>query len=341
MRAKPKAPDSSAPEEGVEDQELLWMWLHAKSVRTRAVYREEALKFLAWVNKPLKAVTLVDLYRYVDSRGDLASATKARIVNTLKSLFRFAHEAGYCPVNVALKLKPPKVRNHLAERLLTQQDVVRLIENATSSRNKVLLLLAYTTGLRVSEICGLKWRDLVAKQGGGQLVVQGKGGKTRYIMLPTPVWMAVERLRGTASANDPVFASRKKGGHLSRSMVMRIVRAAALKAGIDAPVSPHWLRHAHASHALERGAPLHLVQHTLGHSQIQSVAVYLHVQPMDSSARFLSWIVSDEPINQVEGNKVTEAIAPITVEVLPSSPIPKLPESRGASDIEVSSAIVE
>jgi hypothetical protein len=84
-----------------------------------------------------------------------------------------------------------------------------------------------------------------------------------------------------------------------------------------------------------------LVLHTLGHLQIQSVAVYLHVQPMDSSARFLSWIVSDEPINQVEGNEVTEAIAPITVEVLPSSPIPKLPESRSASDLEVSSAVVE
>jgi integrase/recombinase XerD len=153
--------------------------------------------------------------------------------------------------------------------------------------------------------------------------------------------MAVERLRGTASASDPVFSSRKKGGHLSRSMVMRIVRAAALKAGIDAPVSPHWLRHAHASHALERGAPLHLVQHTLGHSQIQSVAVYLHVQPMDSSARFLIGLVSDEPINQVEGNEVTEAIAPITLEVLLSSPIPKLPFSRSASDIEVSSAFVE
>jgi len=134
MRAKPKAPDHSAPSEGVEDQELLWMWLHAKSDRTLAVYREEALKFLAWVNKPLKAVTLVDLYRYVDSRGNLASATQARIVNTLKSLFRFAHEAGYCPVNVALKLKPPKVRNRLAERLLTQQDVVRLIENEKSDR---------------------------------------------------------------------------------------------------------------------------------------------------------------------------------------------------------------
>ncbi|MBD1929493.1 tyrosine-type recombinase/integrase [Trichocoleus sp. FACHB-90] len=341
MRAKPKAPDCSAPDEGVEDQELLWMWLHAKSDRTRTVYREEAQKFLAWVNKPLKAATLVDLYRYVDSRGDLAPATLARIVNTLKSLFRFAHEAGYCPVNVALKLKPPKVRNRLAERLLTQQDVVRLIENATSDRNKVLLLLAYTTGLRVSEICGLKWRDLVAKEGGGQLVVRGKGGKTRYLWLPTPVWMAVERLRGTASASDPVFTSRKEGGHLSRSMVMRIVRAAALKAGIDAPVSPHWLRHAHASHALERGAPLHLVQHTLGHSQIQSVAVYLHVQPMDSSVRFLIGVVSDEQINQVEGNKVTEAIAPITVEVLPSSLIPKLPESRSDQDIEVSSAVVE
>jgi hypothetical protein len=69
------------------------------------------------------------------------------------------------------------------------------------------------------------------------------------------------------------------------------------------------------------------VQHTLGHSQIQSVAVYLHVQPMDSSARFLSWIVSDGQVNQVEGNEVTEAIAPMTVEVLPSSPILRLPEA--------------
>ncbi len=63
----------------------------------------------------------------------------------------------------------------------------------------------------------------------------------------------------------------------------------------------------------------------LGHSQIQSVAVYLHVQPMDSSVRFLIGIVSDQPINQVEGNEVTEAIAPMTVEVLSPSPIPKLP----------------
>jgi len=72
------------------------------------------------------------------------------------------------------------------------------------------------------------------------------------------------------------------------------------------------------------------MQPNLGHSQIQSVAVYLHVQPMDSSARFLSWIVSDEPINQVEGSKVTEAIAPITVEVLPyiSEPIPNLLDLR-------------
>jgi integrase/recombinase XerD len=127
------------------------------------------------------------------------------------TLFRFAHEAGYCPVNVALKLKPPKVRNRLAERLLTQQDVVRLIENATSDRNKVLLLLAYTTGLRVSEICGLKWRDLVAKQGGGQLVVRGKGGKTRYLWLPTPVWMAVERLRGRRVLVTPCLPRAKKG----------------------------------------------------------------------------------------------------------------------------------
>lgn len=77
------------------------------------------------------------------------------------------------------------------------------------------------------------------------------------------------------------------GGHLDRTQVYRIVKAAASRAGIEGNVSPHWLRHAHASHSLDRGAPLHLVQATLGHSSVATTERYLHARPNDSSAMYL------------------------------------------------------
>ena len=93
-------------------------------------------------------------------------------------------------------------------------------------------------------------------------------------------------LRGDAKDNAPVFRSRK-GGHLDESQVWRIVRKAAERADIDKDVSCHWLRHAHASHALGRGAPIHLVQATLGHSSISTTGRYLHARPTESSGDYL------------------------------------------------------
>src|ERR1700680_491265 len=90
-----------------------------------------------------------------------------------------------------------------------------------------------------------------------------------------------------AAYAQTVFASRKGGGHLDRSQVLRIVQQAARRAGIRRKVSPHWFRHAHASHAMDRGAGIHLVQATLGHASITTTGKYLHARPKDSSARFL------------------------------------------------------
>jgi integrase/recombinase XerD len=150
-----------------------------------------------------------------------------------------------------------------------------------------MLKLLYAGGLRVSELCGLRWRDLQARsEAEGQINVYGKGGKTRVVLLPVTIWKELVSLREAAGFNDPVFRSQK-GGHLHPSQVMRIVRAAAHRAGIDANVSPHWLRHAHASHSLDRGAPIHLVQATLGHASIATTGRYLHARPQDSSARYL------------------------------------------------------
>jgi integrase/recombinase XerD len=117
--------------------------------------------------------------------------------------------------------------------------------------------------------------------------VLGKGGKTRTVLLPGSVWKELQALCWGKRPGEPVFRSQK-GGPLSTSQALRIVKKAARRAGFSERVSPHWLRHAHASHALDRGAPIHLVQATLGHSSVATTGRYLHARPTDSSARYLA-----------------------------------------------------
>jgi integrase/recombinase XerD len=164
-----------------------------------------------------------------------------------------------------------------------------MIDLETHPRNRAILRLLYYGGLRVSELCGLKWKNLSVRENGGQVTVKGKGGKTRTVLVPAGLWVELIRLRGDSGQDEPVFRSKKKShdGHLTREWVHKIVQAACNRAGITGKVSPHALRHAHASHALERGAKIHLVQATLGHSSVAVTGRYLHARPEDSSGLYL------------------------------------------------------
>jgi integrase/recombinase XerD len=116
--------------------------------------------------------------------------------------------------------------------------------------------------------------------------ILGKGGKVRQVLLPEVVSRSLLSLRGDAGANDPVFAKRN-GGRLTERAVNKMVKAAAKRAGVNEAVSPHRLRHAHGSHAIERGASLPRVQQTLGHGNISTTSGYLHARPDDSSGLVL------------------------------------------------------
>ena len=185
-------------------------------------------------------------------------------------------------------LRLPGVRNRLADRILPETEIHRMLSLEPRERNRMLLTLLYASAVRVSELCNLCWRDVQANGEGGQITVFGKGDQTRSIQLPPSVWKNLENLRGDAGEDRPLFPSRKRGGSLKPLGVLRIVRHAAARAGINLAVSPHWMRHAHASHALDRGAPIHLVQATLGHASITTTGRYLHARPKDSSGRFLA-----------------------------------------------------
>jgi integrase/recombinase XerD len=125
-----------------------------------------------------------------------------------------------------------------------------------------------------------------------QLSVLGKGHKRREVLLPEVVSRSLLSLRGDAGANDPVFAS-PRDGHLTERAVNYMLKRAAANAGINPKLSAHWLRHAHANHAIDRGAALPVVQSTLGHGNIAVTSGYLHARPGDSSGLHLDkWGVS-------------------------------------------------
>jgi len=241
------------------------------------------------VKKSLGWVTLGDVQGYVTvlEQGSLKPASQNRAITAVKSLLSFGQEIGYFPFNVgaAVKLRPN--RDSLAQRILEESAVVKLIDAASKGRDRMLLKLLYVSGVRVGELCGLKWCDTLPRQEGGQITVFGKGGKTRTILLKPKPWGQLLALRGEAGVLDPIFRSRKGGGHLDASQVRRIVYAAAKKAGLEEQVSPHWMRHAHASHALDRGSPIHLVQATLGHASVSTTGRYLHARPTESSSFYL------------------------------------------------------
>jgi integrase/recombinase XerD len=273
---------------GVSDTIELWLSLKV-SPHTRRAYRADTCRFFDFVRKPLPAITLADVQGYADhlGQGRLKAASQNRALTAVKSLLSFAQETGSTEVNAgaAVKLRPN--RDGLAQRILDPEEVALLIEAAPEGRDRTLLKLLYVSGFRVSELCGLKWRDAAARPEGGQLTVFGKGGRTRSVLLRPTAWEALSSIRGGACSEDPIFASRKGRGHLDPSQVRRIVYAAARAAGIERNVSPHWMRHAHASHALDRKAPIHLVQATLGHASVSTTGRYLHARPSDSSSLYL------------------------------------------------------
>jgi integrase/recombinase XerD len=278
------------PSSLTSDPQLLSLWLSLKTSRhTRRAYASDTATFLAFVHKPLASVTLSDLQAWAAHLAQLTlkPASTNRALTAVKSLLSFAQESGYLPYNVGVAVKLQPNRDSLAQRILAESEVARLIDAASEGRDRVILKLLYVSGVRVSELCGLKWCDTLARQQGGQISVFGKGGKTRTVLLKSKVWQQLLAIRGEAKPLDAIFPSRKGGGPLDVSQVRRIVYAAARKAGLEQKVSPHWMRHAHASHALDRSAPIHLVQATLGHASVATTGRYLHARPSESSGDYL------------------------------------------------------
>ncbi|MEN6356543.1 MAG: tyrosine-type recombinase/integrase [Armatimonadota bacterium] len=272
-----------------DEKKMINLWLQQNdSPQTRRSYLRTASEFVAFVDKPLVGVTRIDIQEYKNHliASDLKPASINQRLAAVKSLLSDLHRSGYLKINVGAAVKLLKVPDRLAERILEQHEIVKMIALEDNPRNHAILEILYYTGARVSELVSLTWKDLQPRDQGGQVTLYGKGGKTRWVRLNDRIWNSVQALREDAGIDDPVFISRKHGP-LDTSQVWRIVRASAKRAGIQGNVSPHWLRHGHASHALDAGCPVHVVKDTLGHSSLATTSRYAHARPTESSSDYL------------------------------------------------------
>jgi len=266
------------------DTELVRQWLRGRPASTVRVYEPVALEFVTKVGD-LKALTVEAATAYVEGLSGEA-ATRARLVSTIKSLLSWGWRTGYLAVNVGRSLRCVKVPSKLHTKLLSEEEVrVLLAACPKGCRDHALLALLYVSGLRISEAVGLTWQDLR----GLKVTVLGKGSKVRTVLIPAGVAELVRALAEGLQVDPckPIFVSATTGDRLGVRAAREAVYKAARKVGLD-KLSPHWLRHAHATHALDRGAPIHVVQQSLGHANVAVTSKYLHVNPSVGASQWLA-----------------------------------------------------
>ncbi|WP_425452945.1 site-specific tyrosine recombinase XerD [Prauserella flavalba] len=213
----------------------------------------------------------------------LAASSAARALVAVRGLHRFAHADGLTGHNPARDVKPPAPARRLP-KALPVHDVLRLLDMPTAEgvrplRDRALLELLYSTGARISEAVGLDLDDLDGEE--RTVLLDGKGGHQRLVPVGRPALDAVNAYLVRAR---PVLASRgrgtaavflnSRGGRLSRQSAWQVLKTNAERAGLAATVSPHTLRHSFATHLLEGGADVRVVQELLGHASVTTTQVY-------------------------------------------------------------------
>lgn len=262
------------------------------------------LEFLQEKNLCYKNVTIEDLQHFCAVLIDLGISARslARTLSGLRSFYRFLLLEGEVENDPTELLEGPKISRHIPD-VLTVEEIDRMIScidlsKQEAQRNRAILEVLYSCGLRVSELCQLKLSNLYLDE--GFIRVEGKGNKERLVPISEKAikelnfWFS-ERVHIPIKPGneDYVFVSFRRGGALTRVMVFYIIKELAERAGIHKSISPHTFRHSFATHLLEGGANLRAIQSMLGHESIGTTEIYTHID----TARIREEILNHHPRN--------------------------------------------
>ena len=282
----------------------------ALSPNTVAAYARDVSEFLAAADLAPRAVRPEDIERYLVARagGDpstalgmtgkpqaLSKRSQARLLSALRSFFDWLILEGERPDNPCDRVEAPKLGRYLPE-VLSVEEVEKILDSVTGNdwralRDRAILEILYGCGLRVSEACGLLISHVYLQQGFVRVV--GKGNKERLVPLGE---MAADAFRAYLEARpqaaelafDDIAFLNKNGRPLSRVAIFNLVKQQALIAGVNKEISPHTFRHSFATHLIERGADLRVVQEMLGHESILTTEIYTHIDTATWQAEILS-----------------------------------------------------
>lgn len=255
------------------------------SFNTIKSYKQDLLFFVGYLNKNdvenFQSVNQDHIISYLShlKENNSASATICRILITIKVFFRFLKKEGMLAHNVTIYLDSPKLWQLIPE-ILSPDEIDALFSsidnsNLSGSRNKAILEMLYSSGLRVSELCGLKIYDVDDQF----IKIMGKGNKERLVPIGKKAIKALDhyllhhRWKFNSKEQKLLFLT-KSGKPIDRTMVWKIIQSYAKKSGLKKKISPHTLRHSFATHLLENGADLRIIQELLGHANIKSTDRY-------------------------------------------------------------------
>ena len=269
------------------DTELIRLWISQKSKTTQKTYITVSRQFLSFAGKQLHEVKLEDVLLWLESfqlRGKSQNTINNKLA-AIKSLFSFGVKTGYLSANPASMIRTTSAKDALNERILQAEEVKQLIDAASTERNRLILILLYILGLRISELVGLNWSDFQSTGEAIAVTIFGKGHKTRTLLITHQLWSELKQLP-KSEKTEAVFLSRF-GNRLDRHAIHRLIKKAVEKAGINPHTSAHWLRHAHACHSLNNGAGIELLMKSLGHSSLAVTSRYLHIKPSECTSKFI------------------------------------------------------
>jgi integrase/recombinase XerC len=254
------------------------------SGHTLRAYRKDLEEFVAYSPKDADAIEMIDVRGFVAQqiKNGLTKTTAGRRLSAVRSFLSYLTREGYLKVNPAKLVTTPKAERHLP-KFLSVDDVFALIERPDTIgfihvRDKAILELLYSSGLRVSEVCGLNAEDINTRE--GLVKVKRKGRKERIVPLGTK---AAEAIRGYMTEKillkkkSKTLFLNKSGTPLSERSIRRIVVKYSRLIGVSGQIGPHTIRHTFASHLLQAGADLRVIQELLGHASLSTTQKYTHL----------------------------------------------------------------
>lgn len=269
--------------ENLENYRNYLKYERAYSDNTVGAYMNDLNKYEEFLKKNILESDTEDLERYLKYIKNLESTTVAHKITSIKSYFNYNIKRGIVSVNPADKVSRPKLTKHLPE-YLTEEEVGKLLDVEVKSpydyRNKTILELLYSSGIRISELVNIKTPNYDSEE--CLIRIMGKGSKERIVPLGDYAinimndYMNNYRPLINKKHTDYVFVNNR-GDKISRQFIFKVIKKEALKKGIKKDISPHTLRHTFATHLLKNGADLRIIQELLGHENISTTQIYTHV----------------------------------------------------------------